>query len=113
MSQYIIYFHQQWVGEHSDEWFAERGALCNAVVSDMRDAGVLVFAGGVHEDMDAAFTADASSGTPVISDGPFAPAEQYIGGLTIIDVADVDDAKRWAGRIAEAFGWPQVVRRVS
>ncbi|MFD6701141.1 MULTISPECIES: YciI family protein [unclassified Microbacterium] len=113
MSQYIIYFNQQWVGEHSDEWFAERGALCNAVVSDMRDSGVLVFAGGVHEDMDAAFTADASSGTPVIAQGQFAPKEQYIGGLTIIDVADDDAAKLWAGRIALACGWPQEVRQVS
>jgi len=114
MSQYIIYFNQQWVGEHSPEWFSERGALCNAVVSDMRDAGVLVFAGGVHEDMESAFTADASGGTPVIRQGQFAPGEQYIGGLTIIDVADDDDdAKLWAGRIAEACGWPQEVRRVS
>jgi hypothetical protein len=113
MSQYIIYFNQQWVGEHSAEWFAERGPLANAVVSDMRDAGVLVFAGGVHEDLSAAFTADASSGTPAISQGQFAPGEQYIGGLTIIDVADDDAAKLWAGRIAEACGWPQEVRRVS
>jgi len=113
MTQYIIYFNQQWVGEHSTEWFARRGALCNAVVSDMRDAGVLVFAGGVHEDMSAAFTADATSGTTVISSGPFAPGEQYIGGLTIIDVAGDDAAKVWAGRIAEACGWPQEVRRVS
>lgn len=113
MTQYIIYFNQQWVGDHSPEWFAERGPLATAVVSDLREAGALVFAGGVHEDMDAAFTADASSGTPVITSGPFAPDEQYIGGFTIIDVADDDAAKLWAGRIAEACGWPQEVRQVS
>ncbi|MBS1898509.1 MAG: hypothetical protein JSS88_14280 [Actinobacteria bacterium] len=113
MTQYIIYFNQQWVGDHSPEWFAERGPLANAVVSDIRDAGALVFAGGVHEDDAAAFTADVTSGTTVIDAGPFAPTEQRIGGLTIIDVADDAAAKHWAGRIAEACGWPQEVRRVS
>lgn len=113
MTQYLIYFNQQWVGDHSPEWFAARGPLANAVVTEIRDAGALVFAAGVHEDDDAAFTADATSGTTVITSGPFAPAEQRIGGLTIIDVADDDTAKAWAGRIAEACGWPQEIRRVS
>ncbi|MGB4136711.1 MAG: hypothetical protein WA971_09115 [Microbacterium sp.] len=112
MSQYIIYFHQQWVGEHSSEWFAERGRLANAVVSEMRDAGVLVFAAGVDEDVDAAFTADATGGSVAVTGGLFAPTEQYIGGLTIIDVVDDAAAQEWGGRIAEACGWPQQIRRV-
>lgn len=112
MSHYIIYFNQQWVGDHSPEWFAGRGPLANAVVNDMRDAGVLVFAAGVDEDDDRAFTADATGGTPVVTAGSFAPTEQRIGGLTIIDVADDDAATAWAGRVAEACGWPQEVRRV-
>ncbi|GMA22423.1 hypothetical protein GCM10025864_01820 [Luteimicrobium album] len=112
MSHYIIYFNQQWVGDHSAEWFAERGPLANAVVSEMRDAGVLVFAAGVDEDVDAALTADATSGAVAITGGLYAPAEQYIGGLTIVDVADEEAAKEWGGRIAEACGWPQQIRRV-
>ena len=47
-----------------------------------------------------------------ITDGPYAPCEQYIGGLTIIDVVDDERARYWAGRIAEACGWPQETRRV-
>ena len=112
MSQYIIYFNQQWVGDHTAEWFAERGPLANAVVSEMRDAGVLVFAAGVDEDVDAAVIADTTGGELAITDGLYAPAEQYIGGLTIIDVADEAAAKEWGGRIAEACGWPQQIRRV-
>jgi len=112
MSHYIIYFNQQWVGDHTAEWFASRGPLANAVVSEMRDAGVLVFAAGVDEDVDAAVTADAASGSVSITSGLYAPAEQYIGGLTIVDVADEEAAKEWGGRIAEACGWPQQIRRV-
>ena len=56
--------------------------------------------------------ADATSGALVVSEGPFAPEEQRVGGLTIIEVSDDDTARRWAGRIAEACGWPQEVRRL-
>lgn len=112
MTQYIIYFNQQWVGDHTPEWFAQRGALANAVVEDIREAGEYVFAAGVDEDLSRAFTADATGSTIEISDGPYAPGEQYLGGLTVVDVADEERAKFWAGRIAEACGWPQEVRRV-
>ncbi len=112
MTQYIIYFNQQWVGDHSEEWFSSRGPLANDVVNEIKDAGAYVFAAGVDEDINAAFSADATSGTLLITDGPVAPTEAYLGGLTIVDVADDAAAKFWAGKIAEACGWPQEVRRV-
>lgn len=112
MTQYIIYFNQQWVGEHSEEWFAARGPLAAAVVDEAKAAGVYVFAGGVTEEASEAFSADATTGDVVITDGPFAPGEAHIGGLTIVDVADDAAAKVWAGKLAEACGWPQEVRRV-
>lgn len=113
MPQYIIYFNQQWVGDHPAEWFESRGPLARAVVEEMRAEGVLVYAGGVDEDVDAAITADATSGSLVFSDGLYAPRDQYVGGLTIIDVPDLDSAKRWAGKVAEACGWPQQLRQLS
>ena len=110
MPQYIIYFHQQWVGDHPEEWFASRGPLARAVVHDMRAAGVLVVAGGLEEEIDRAFSADDTSGELVIADEPISTGE-FLGGLTIIDVPDDAAAKEWAGRIAVACGWPQEVRR--
>lgn len=112
MTQFIIYFNQQWVGEHSEEWFGSRGPLAKAVVEEMKDAGVHVFAGGLDEDLDNAFSADATSGTLEITDGRFGTSEEYLGGLTIVDVADAAAAKVWAGKIAEACGWPQEVRPI-
>lgn len=112
MTQYIIYFNQQWVGDHSEEWFIERGSLANAVVEEMKDAGVYVFAGGLEEDIDKAFSAETTSGVLKISNGPFAGAEESLGGLTIVNVADDEAAKFWAGKVAEACGWPQEVRRI-
>jgi hypothetical protein len=111
MAEYIIFFNQQWVGDHTEEWFRGRGPLAMAVVEEIKAAGVYVFAGGLEEEVDTAFSADATSGTLMITDGPFAETKEYLGGLTVVDVADDDAAKMWAGKIAEACGWPQEVRR--
>jgi hypothetical protein len=111
MTEYIIYFNQQWVGDHTEEWFRGRGPLAKSVVDEMKAAGVYVFAGGLDEDVDTAFSADATSGTLMFTDGPFVETKEYLGGLTVVDVADEDAAKMWAGKLAEACGWPQEVRR--
>src|SRR5207253_2595792 len=87
MTQYLLYFNQQWVGDHTEEWFRGRGPLARAVVDEMQAAGVYVFAGGLEED-GPVYSADATSGTLVITDGPFAETKECVGGFSIVDVAD-------------------------
>ena len=111
MTEYLIYFNQQWVGDHTEEWFRRRGPLAMAVVDEMKSAGVYVFTGGLEEEADAAFSADVTSGAMLITDGPFIETKEWLGGLTVVEVADDEAAKMWAGKIAEACGWPQEVRR--
>jgi hypothetical protein len=111
MPEYLIYFNQQWVGDHTEEWFRGRGPLAMAVVNEMKAAGVYVFAGGLEEQGAPVYTADATSGTVLVTDGPFVESKELLGGLTVVDVADDDAAKMWAGKVAEACGWPQEVRR--
>ena len=62
-AEYLIYFNQQWVGDHTEEWFRGRGPLARAVVNEMKAAGVYVFAGGLEEEAGPVFSADATSGT--------------------------------------------------
>ena len=112
MPQYLIFFNQQWVGDHTEEWFRGRGPLANAVVEEIKAAGDYVFAGGLVEELDEAFSADATSGTLIFTDGPYVETKEYLGGFTVVDVADKEAAKVWAGKIAEACGWPQEVREV-
>jgi hypothetical protein len=112
MSRYLIYFNQAWVGEHTEAWFASRGPLARAVVDEMKADGVYLFAGGLKEDPEAAFVADATSGTLTFTDGPYVRNPQFLGGFAAIEVADDEAAKWWAGKLAEACGWPQEVRRV-
>ena len=111
MTEYLIFFNQQWVGDHSEEWFRGRGPLSRAAVAEMKAAGVLVFAGGLVEEVEEAFSADATSGTLTFTDGPFVETKEFLGGFTVVDVPDDDTARVWAGKIAEACGWPQEVRR--
>ncbi|GAB4057556.1 YciI family protein [Catellatospora paridis] len=110
MTEYLIYFNQQWVGDHSEEWFRARGPLARAVVDEMKAAGAYVFAGGLEED-NAAFTADATSGTVLFTDGPYVESKEFLGGLTVVNVPDEAAARMWAGKIAQACGWPQEIRR--
>jgi hypothetical protein len=73
-----------------------------AVRSDMVEAGVWVFSGGLH----AASTATVvrTRGDEVLlTDGPYVEGKEHIGGLTIIDAEDLDAALHWAGRLAKAI----------
>lgn len=111
MPEYLIYFNQQWVGDHTEEWFRGRGPLAKAVVEEIKAAGAYLFAGGLEEEDGPVFSADPTSGTVLVTDGPFVETKEFLGGLTIVNVADEEAAKMWAGKIAEACGWPQEVRR--
>ena len=111
MPEYLIYFNQQWVGDHDEEWYQGRVAPSRAVIADLQAAGQLVFAGGLVEEVEEAFSADQTSGEVLFTDGPFVETKEYLGGLTIVDVPDDESARMWAGRVAEGCGWPQEVRR--
>ena len=112
MTKYAIYFNQQWVGDHPAEWYQSRVEPSSAVVREIEATGALVFAGGLVEDRSEAFSADATSGTITITDGPYAETAEYLGGITIVEVPDLETAKMWAGKIAEGCGWPQEVREI-
>jgi len=110
MTHYIIYFNQQWVGDHSKEWFQSRGSLVRAVLAEMKEAGVFIFAAGVDEDLSKAFSADGTSGELRLGEGRYSDGPEYLGGFTVVDVSSQESARFWAGKIATACGWPQEVR---
>ena len=71
--------------------------------------GAWVFGGGLH-DPSTATVVTSRNGSPVITDGPFVDSKEVIGGLSIIDVADLDEALRWADRMSAATTCPIEVR---
>ncbi|MEV6281555.1 YciI family protein [Kribbella sp. NPDC051770] len=112
MAQYLLYFNQQWVGDHPEEWFAARSEFSTAAVEEMKAAGVYVFAGGLEE-RSQSWSADPTQGEEVlITDGPYVESKEFLGGFAIVDVADDEAAKYWGAKIAAACGWPHEIRRV-
>jgi hypothetical protein len=109
MTEYLIAFNDEWVPDLTDDDLRETSRAVRALVAEMRAAGVLIFTGGLDDS--PAFSVDASSGTPLFTDGPFVETKEHLGGLAVVDVADEEAARLWAGRIAVACGWPQEVRR--
>lgn len=117
MTEYLLYFNQQWVGEHTEEWFRSRVAPSVAVVEEMKAAGVYVFAGGLVEESDPTFT--VCHATPVgddvsatVTEGPYSESTEVLGGFAVVDVPDEESARYWAAKIAVGCGWTHEVRRI-
>ena len=109
MPEYLIAFNEEWVPDHTVKELREKSKALRPLLAEMKAAGVFVFTGGLDDG--PVFSVDASSGTPLFTDGPFIETKEHIGGFAVVDVADEDAARLWAGRIAVACGWPQEVRR--
>jgi hypothetical protein len=71
--------------------------------TELQESGAFRFAGGLHPPSSAK-TVDASGGEPVVVDGPFVEAPEYVGGFWVIEVAGQDEAVRWATKASKALG---------
>ena len=112
MAEYLLYFNQQWVGDHSEEWFRGRGPLAMGVVNEMKDAGVYVFAGGLEEEDGPVYSADPTSGTVMVTDGPYVETKEHMGGFWIVEAADINEALVWARKGALVCGGSGEVREL-
>jgi hypothetical protein len=84
-------------------------ARVEAVQTRVREAGAWVFAGGLAAPSSA--TVLRPEGDDVLMvDGPFAEGKEYVGGFSIIDVGDLDEALRWGREYVAAIGLPIEVR---
>ena len=83
MTEFLIAFNDEWVPDYTDEQMAERFEAVKALRSEMKDAGVLIYTGGLDDF--PAFSVDASSGTPMFTDGPFVETKEHLGGQRFED----------------------------
>lgn len=111
MARYLIAFNDEWVPEHTPDELREKSKAGRAVIDEMTAAGVFVFADGALDASTVVCSVDPTGGSPVFSDGPFVETKEHLGGFTIIDAPDDDQARYWAGRLAAALVWPQEVHR--
>ena len=111
MPQYLIAFNDEWVPEHTLEELRSKGAAGDVVTDEMQRAGVYVFGDGGIGAESALCSVVARDGEPVFSDGPYVETKEHLGGFCVVDVADDEAARYWAGRMAVALDWPQEVHR--
>ena len=110
MKQYLLSMIQPDGGavpppEVLDPIMAEVGRLR----SELEAQGSWVFGNGLH-DPSSASTIRVADGEVLVTDGPFAEGKEHLGGITIIQVHDLDEALDWGRRYAEATTLPIEVR---
>ena len=106
MTKYLITFPGEAMNL-SDEEFASAGRDANAVVEEAKAAGVYLFAGGIHEGVDAVLVAaDGSVSTEIY------PGSHLTGGFTVLELPDRAAAEEWARKIAVACRCSQELREV-
>ena len=110
MTEYLIAFNEEWVPDLTDDDLRQASKRVTALRAEMKAAGVLIFTGGLDDEAPV-FSVDPSGDAPLITDGPYAETKEQLGGFAVVDVADEEAARLWAGRVAVACGWPQEVRR--
>ena len=90
------------------EWEArsqgERNTVFQAAVaySEARRANGFYQGGEPLEPTHTATTVRVKQGKPVMTDGPFAETKEQLGGYYLLDVADLDEAIKWAHKCPAA-----------
>ena len=107
MPQFLISFPGEAMQLSPDE-FEQAGKDANAVVDELKEAGVLVFAAGIDETTDPVMV--AADGT--VTSETYPQTKEFNGGLTVVDVQSRDEALKWAAKIATACRCSQEVRAV-
>lgn len=108
MSNYLLSIYQP-SGTTPPDNLDEIMAGVAELNQEMQDAGVWVFAGGL-DFPSTATVVTTSNGEPLLTDGPFVELKEYLGGLNIINVDDLDQALDWARKLAGTIGLPIEVR---
>jgi hypothetical protein len=104
MTRYLISMPSDAMDHIPEEEAPAVADAAHAVAQEAIDAGVFVFAGGLHEEVSVV----ATDGT--ITDAP--AGKSYMGGLMIIDVSSRREALEWAAKIAVACRCAQEFREV-
>jgi hypothetical protein len=101
MPQYMLLMYMPDGPQPSPEQIKEEHPRWQALYGEMHQAGVIVSNSGLSP-VDNATTVRVRDGQTLVSDGPFAETKEILGGYFLIDVADLDEALKWAEKIPSA-----------
>jgi hypothetical protein len=109
MTQYLLSVMQPDGPAPEPEVLGPIMAAVEALDAELRAAGVWLFTGGLH-DASTATVLRTQDDEVLVTDGPYLEGKEHLGGLTVIDVPDLDVALGWGRRMARATGLPVEVR---
>jgi hypothetical protein len=109
MKQYMLAMHYPDGGPPPDIDMDRVMSDLGKINDDIRAAGQWVFGNGLH-DSTTATVVRVEGGQMLTTDGPYLEGKEHLGGLTIVNVPDLDAALGWARRISEATNLPIEVR---
>jgi len=82
----------------------------HALNREMIAAGVRKFACGLSPK--ATTLRSQTNGEVVVTDGPYIESKELVGGLSILETADLDEALAWARKAARIGGGAVEVREI-
>jgi len=109
MKRYLLSIYQADGDPPPADVLAEIIRDVRAVDEELRSAGAWVFSGGLHAPSTATVIHPRREEVPM-TDGPYVEGKEHIGGLTIIDAANLDEALEWGRKLACATTLPIEVR---
>jgi hypothetical protein len=72
--------------------------------AELKASGQWVLAEGLVSPEEARLVISNADGTPSVTDGPFAESKEFIAGFWIINVANADEAYKFAARVSACPG---------
>ena len=110
MRQYLLSVHMvEGEAAPADAEMQRAYAAVDAFNAELQSAGSWVFAGGLYPP-DTATVVRGQGGQVITTDGPFPEAKEQLGGIWVIEAADLDAALAWAAKGSAACGRPVEVR---
>ncbi len=94
----LMYAGESEASKFSPEELQGIGKDWQTLLKEAQAAGVMVSTGGVAPGTDATTVRVRESKT-LITDGPFAETHEQLGGYSLIECEDLDEAIRWAEKI--------------
>ena len=91
----LIYGDESSQGEASEAEQQAEMAKWFDYTEEMRSAGAIK-AGDALQPTATATSVRDNGGEPLVTDGPFAETKEQLGGYYLLDVADLDEAIKWA-----------------
>jgi hypothetical protein len=99
--KYMLSIIQPTGGSISKEELDAIMADVDALRTELKDAGAWVFAGGLA-DPSTSTVVRANGDGVLTTDGPFAEGKEYVGGINVIEAADLDAALEWGRKLSRA-----------